>query len=200
MAAACAGVAAPTSGPGSFGTPAASAPATLSPTVEPTTTATPTSVATPSPGDTTVPSAAATGCSGSDKNQAFFAKAAMVMAWPVYCAVLPSGWFLVNGVYHVANGGDMQAEYNGPGDVSIALVEGNACAQFGSDTNACVPRDSVIGPANLGDQVGELGQLSQAYVLDVQRGGNPTWRVTGIGLSEADFRAICAAMLRVGAP
>lgn len=122
------------------------------------------------------------------------------MPWAVYCAVLPAGWFVESGTYRLASGGELEVSYNGPGDAHIAIVEGNACDQFGSDLNACAPRDSVIGQASLGDQTGELGQLSSAFVLDVDRGANPTWRVTGLGLSEADFRAICAAMLRVGPP
>jgi hypothetical protein len=138
-------------------------------------------------------------CSGNDNNRIFFAKAAAAMTWAVYCAVLPAGWFLENGTYRLASGGELEVSYNGPGDAHIAFVEGNVCDQVGSDVDVCAPRDTVIGPAPLGDQTGELGQLSNALVLDVDRGANPSWRVTGLGLNEADFRAICAAMLRVPA-
>lgn len=149
------------------------------------------------PPDGASTSPAAAGCSGSDKNRAFFAEAAASMTWPVYCPVLAAGWFLESGTYRLAGGGELEIAYNGPGNLHIAMVEGNACDQFGSDINTCAPRDAVIGRATFGDRTGELGQLSNALVLDVDRGANPTWRVTGLGLSEADFRAICAAMLRV---
>ena len=122
------------------------------------------------------------------------------MTWPVYCAVLPSGWFLERGTYRLAAGGELEVSYNGPGDVQLGLIEGNGCDQYGSDINACAPRDAIIGTAQLADQTGELGQFASALVLDVDRGANPSWRVTGIGLSQADFVAICAAMLRVSSP
>lgn len=121
------------------------------------------------------------------------------MSWSVYCAVLPAGWFLENGTYRLADGGQLEVSYRGPGDVHIAIGEGNVCDQVGSDIEACAPRDTVIGPAAMSDQTGELGQLSNGLVLDVDRGANPSWRVTGLGLSEADFRAICARMLLVTA-
>ena len=167
-----------------------------SPSIGPVITEAPTDTpgASPSP----PPSADTPACSGSDKNRAFFAKAALSLAWPVYCAVLPAGWSLEIGTYRMANGGELEVSYNGPGDAHIAMVEGNACAGFGSDINACAPRDTLIGAAAFGNATGELGQLSSAFVLDVDRGANPSWRVTGLGLSEADFRAICAAMLLVG--
>ncbi|MBI3745298.1 MAG: hypothetical protein HY264_02000 [Chloroflexi bacterium] len=120
------------------------------------------------------------------------------MTWAVYCAVLPDGWFVESGTYSLANGGELEVSYNGPGDAHFAIIEGNACEQFGSDINACAPRDRVTGRAAFGDQMGELGQLSSALVLDVDRGANPMWRATGLGMSEADFLAISAGMLRVG--
>lgn len=119
------------------------------------------------------------------------------MSWPVYCAVLPAGWFLEQGKYRLAGGGEIEVSYSGPGNSQIGLIEGNGCDQYGSDIDACAPRDAVIGEAQLGDQTGVLGQLASAFVLDVDRGANPSWRVTGIGMSQADFVAIGAALLRV---
>jgi hypothetical protein len=175
------------------GSPAASSIPTASPV------ATSPEVTSPPPSETAGASQPANTCSGNDNNRVFFAKAAAAMTWAVYCAVLPAGWFLENGTYSVANGGELEVSYNGPGDAHIAFVEGNVCDQAGSDINVCAPRDAVIGPAPFGDQTGELGRLSNALVLDVDRGANPSWRVTGVGLNEVDFRAICAAMLRVTA-
>ena len=193
LVAACSGPVAPTVGPAS---PGAASPAA---TDDPGSSSSPP----PTPADTALPSTATpppvaiNGCSGSEENQSFFAEAAKAMSWPVYCAVLGDHWFLQDGTYRLANGGELEVSYNGPGDAHIAIVEGNVCDQVGSDINVCAPRDSVIGPAPFGDQTGELGRLSNGLVLDVDRGANPSWRVTGLGLSEADFRAICAAMLRV---
>jgi hypothetical protein len=49
----------------------------------------------------------------------------------------------------------------------------------------------------MGDRSGELGRLANGLVLDVDRGANPSWRVTGLGLPEDAFRTITAAFLRV---
>lgn len=117
------------------------------------------------------------------------------MAWPVYCAVLPDGWFLETGSYRLADGGRLEVTYRGPADVHVEIVEGNVCG--GEDADVCVPRDAVIGPSALGDREGELGRLANGLVLDLDRGATPSWRATGLGLSEEAFRAICTAFLVV---
>lgn len=119
------------------------------------------------------------------------------MSWAVYCAVLPDGWFVESGSYRLANNGHLEITYRGPADAHLAMAEGNICDGLGEDVDACAPRDSIIGAALLGDQTGELGRLANGLVLDVERGANPSWRVTGLGIAEADFQALCAAMLRV---
>ncbi len=119
------------------------------------------------------------------------------MSWSVYCAVLPTGWFVEAGSYRVANGGHLNITYRGPGSARLAIAEGNVCDGLGTDIDVCAPRDTVIGPAALGDLVGELGQEGTGLVLDVDRGANPSWRVTGLGITETDFIALCAAMVRV---
>jgi len=141
------------------------------------------------------PSAAAAGCTGSDENREFFRQAGASMAWAVYCAVLDDGWFLATGSYRLANGGHLEVTYQGPGDARMAVLEGDICE--GTDVDTCAPRDAVIGPAAFGNQDGELGRLSNGLVLDVDRGASPTWRATGLGLSEDEFRAICAAFIAV---
>ena len=118
------------------------------------------------------------------------------MAWPVYCASLPDGWFLESGSYRLADGGRLEVTYRGPGDANLAIAEGNLCA--GSDVDACAPRDALIGPARLGDRDGELGRLANGLVLDLDRGASPSWRVTGLGLSEGAFRELAAALVTVG--
>ena len=193
---------APTTGGASLTPTQTGASGSPAPTASVATTTTPTAtpeITSPPPSETAGASQAAGACSGNDNNRVFFAKAAAAMTWAVYCAVLPAGWFLENGTYRLANGGELEVSYNGPGDAHVAFVEGNVCDQVGSDINVCAPRDAVIGTAPFGDRTGQLGQLSNALVLDVDRGANPSWRVTGLGLNQDDFRAICAAMLRVTA-
>ncbi len=198
LLAACA--TAPSTGP--TGTPGPDASATASRT--PAGSETPTATAVVSPGPTDLPNATPgvptappgsqeAGCSGSDAHRLFFVEAAAAMSWPVYCAVLPDGWFLEDGKYRQADGGRLDVTYRGPGDARLSLAEGNVCG--GADVEACAPRDAVIGPAAFGDQEGELGRLANGLVLDVDRGANPSWRATGLGLSEEAFRAICAALV-----
>ena len=59
---------------------------------------------------------AGTLCTGSESNGAFFTQAAAGMAWSVYCAVLPDGWYLETGSYRLANEGHLEVTYRGPGD------------------------------------------------------------------------------------
>jgi hypothetical protein len=118
------------------------------------------------------------------------------MAWGVYCPVLPDGWILESGAYRLRDGGRLEATYRGPGDAHLSVVEGNVCA--GADVESCAPRDAVVGPAQFGDREGELGRLANGLVADVDRGANPSWRATGVGLTEDDFRAICAAFILAG--
>lgn len=178
-------------GPSESSTPVATPEATAGPTPEPT----------QSPGGeaTPAPSGAVVACSGSDANRAFFAQAASAMTWSVYCAVVPTGWYLESGTYRLANGGRLEVTYRGPGDAHLAMAEGNVCDGLGTDIEVCAPRDTVIGPAAMGDLTGGLGRLANGLVLDVDRGANPSWRITGLGVSEAEFVALSAAMLRINA-
>ena len=121
------------------------------------------------------------------------------MSWSVYCAVLPPGWHLDTGNFRLANGGHLDVIYVGPAGAQLAIAEGNVCDGLGTDVDVCAPRDSVIGSAAFGDMTGELGRLSNGLVLDVERGANPSWRATGLGIADAQFVALCAALYHVPA-
>jgi hypothetical protein len=150
----------------------------------------------PTPG----PSDNGLACTGTEGNRSFYLQAAGAMGWDVYCPVLPAGWNVDEGSYRLANGGHLEITYRGPSNTHLALAEGYICSELGTDVDACAPRDAIIGPATMGDRVGVLGRLSNGLVLDVDRGGNPSWRVTGLGLSDEAFVAICAAIVRVEVP
>lgn len=199
----------PTSGPADTARPGTTAGASGAPAESgnpaPTSTGNPAS--TPGPGGSptaTVPGASpdaspgtgSSACSGSDANREFFRQAAASMTWSVYCAALPDGWILEAGAYRLRDGGRLEVTYRGPGDARLSIVEGNICA--GADVEACAPRDAVLGPASFGDLEGELGRLANGLALDVDRGANPSWRATGVGISEDDFRALGAAFTLVG--
>jgi len=157
---------------------------------------------TASSGDTPTPVVASSqpgtpsdACTESDANRVFFRQAAASMAWSVYCAALGDGWFVDAGSFHLAEGGRLEVTYRGPDGAQVALVEGNVCE--GEDVETCAPRDAVIAPATFGDRDGTLGRLANGLVLDVDRGANPSWRATGLGLTEEAFRAICAGLIAV---
>lgn len=195
----------PSSGPADTARPGTSAAATGAPagSAEPTGTsngsATPTNGPAASPTatlPTSSPGAPSSVCTGSDANREFFRQAAASMTWPVYCAELPDGWILTDGKYRLGDGGRLEVTYRGPGDAQLSIVEGNVCA--GADVDVCAPRDAVIGPSPFGGRDGELARLANGLVLDVDRGATPSWRATGLGLSEDEFRAICAALVLAG--
>jgi hypothetical protein len=203
LVAACSPAPSPTGDP--TGNATASIPASGTPATSEAPTSTP--AGSPSPSDrpgtsptpdapTATPGDPAAACSGSVTSPDFFRRAAAAIAWPVYCAVLPGGWFIETGKYRLADGGRLEITYRGPGDARLSLVEGNVCE--GTEVDVCAPRDAVlfIG-VPFADREGELGRLANGLVLDVDRGAMPSWRATGLGLSEEAFRAICAALLVV---
>jgi hypothetical protein len=174
---------------GASAAPTASGEVGGSPSIDPGETSTP-DVVTASPGPPEL------ACSGDDKNRDFFREAAAAMSWPVYCAVLDESWYLEGGRYRLADGGHLEVTYRGPDDAHVAIVEGTICPG-GSDIDTCAPRDALIGPAAFADRQGELGRLANGLVLDLDRGATPSWRATGLGVTEDEFRTIGAALTLV---
>jgi hypothetical protein len=156
---------------------------TSSPTVEP-------SEETPS--ESVGPGAAA--CSGSDANRDFFEDAASVLNWTVYCAVLPTGWFVNSGEYRRAGGGRLEIAYRGPGGARLELHEGAYCAAG----DGCVPSGTEAGEASFGDKSGTLIATDDGgWALIVDGDAQISWLAVGTGLDEAAFRALTAAIAAV---
>jgi hypothetical protein len=140
----------------------------------------------PSPSESAGPAAAAA-CSGSDKNREFFEAAASALDWTVYCAVLPSGWFVDTGGYRQAGGGRLEITYRGPGGARLELHEGAFCP----DRDGCVPSGTEAGDAALGDQTGALIATDDGgWAIVVERAAPISWLAVGTGLGENAFRAI----------
>lgn len=110
--------------------------------------------------------------------------------------MLPTGWSVDAGSYHLASGGQMVISYKTSSGGHLELREGHWCTDSAS---ACAPNTADIGPANLGDQAGELMALNGGFVLYVDAGQNPSWTATGTGIDEATFRQLCAAAALVKA-
>ncbi|HEX5466993.1 MAG TPA: hypothetical protein VFW92_10020 [Candidatus Limnocylindrales bacterium] len=135
-------------------------------------------------------------CTGTAENQAFFASVAAGVSWTVYCAVLPSGWYLQQGAYQLDGGGQMTVTYKGPGDVHLQLQEGAFCS---GGADACAPHDTVIGPTAFGDRDGQLMGLTPGYAVYVSPGDPPSWAAASVDLDEATFVRLVAALHAVGA-
>ena len=212
MVSACGGATASPSGSGTAG-PDVTADATSSPsadasdaaTDEPTETpvdsAEPTESPTDEPSDepSTKPSPSGAGaagsCTGTPENQEFYASVASAVDWPVYCPALPAGWFVQSGSYRLAGGARLEISYRGPRGAHIDLKEGAFC----SSSDGCVPDGTDAGTAAFGDRQGDLVSVgADSWAMSDDAGSNPSWLLTGTGLSEDEFRTIASDLVVVG--
>ena len=144
----------------------------------------------PSPSES-VGSGAAAACTGNDKNREFFESAAASLNWTVYCARLPSLWFVDTGGYRQAGGGRLEIAYGGPGGARLELHEGAFCA----DGSGCVPSGAEAGDAQYGDKTGTLIATDDGgWAVVVDRGEAISWLAVGTGLDEDAFRGYASAL------
>ena len=157
--------------------------------------------AVPTPTSAHLPDQGAAACFGSLDTRDFFDAIAEAVAWPVYCAVLPSGWAVDAGpgknTYALANGGRMVIGYHNGSGAHLELREGHWCTD---GSTACAPMAADLGPIAVGDLHGELVDLggSDGYAVYVSPGQVPSWTITGTGLDEATFRSLVGALAPVG--
>jgi hypothetical protein len=140
------------------------------------------------------PSAAAD-CTGNDHNRNFFSTLAAAVSWDVYCAVLPSGWFVDTGNYSIASGGRMTISYNGPSGARLELHEGAFCG----DADTCALEGSEIGPTAFGDREGTLVATDGGWAVVVAPGSSASWLAVGRGMDQPAFTAIAADLAVVAA-
>ncbi len=160
-------------------TPPPSDPASAEPTAGPSTPPASGAPASSGPG-------IADACTGTDANRDFFESVAMAVGWPVYCAILPGGWFVDAGEYRLAAGGRMEITYRGPGGASIALSEGAFCTA----EPGCLPDGTGLGDARFGDLTGTLVSADDgSWALGVDVGSPISWLAVGSGVDEAAFRS-----------
>ena len=167
---------------------------TAEPTVEPTATPQPAPsedpVATPTPGTGSLES-----CTGTDENREFFASVAAAVDWPVFCAVLPGGWFVDSGQYRLASGGWLTIAYRGPGGTRLEIGEGAFCGEG----DGCVPAGTDVGAAAFGDLQGTLVAADDGRVaVVVDRGAARSWVAVASGLDVGTVRSLVARFVRVG--
>lgn len=173
-------------------TPAASPsgprPATLPPLETPPASGPPSEAPTPGASDAGSPAIGlAFACSGTDANRDFFEAVAVAVQWPVYCAVLPGGWFVTSGEYRLASGGRLEIAYRGPGGATFELREGAFCVTEGG----CLPAGTELGDARYGDLTGTLVSADDGtWALGVDVGADISWLAAGAGMDEATFRSM----------
>ena len=135
-------------------------------------------------------------CTGNDANREFFVAAANALDWTVYCAILPSGWFVGAGEYRQAGGGRLEISYEGPSGARLELRQGAFCG----DANGCVPDGSDAGEAVFGDMDGALVALDDGgWAVAVDRGAPISWLAIVSGADEAAARAIVEGLIPVDA-
>jgi hypothetical protein len=151
-----------------------------------------------SPSDTALPDGAAA-CTGSDNNRAFFVNFARSIPWHVFCAVLPTGWFVSSGSNRLAGGGRLIISYKGPAGATVTLSEGSWC----TDANGCIPSGSDSGSAPFGSLSGLVYDLSASggtgWAVVVDGGQAPSWMLETHGLDQPTTLALAAALVEVAA-
>jgi hypothetical protein len=176
------------------------------PTVEPTAEATPTfeatdepspspeSSSTDSPSPSSSPTSPAAACTGTAEHQAYFVNAAAVLHFDVYCAVLPSGWWLQTSNYVQTNGGQLIADYTNNAGDQLRLVEGRVCDVL----TDCLDTFPVIGSASYGGLAGTVRDLTgSGYMVAVNPHSIPGYSIYSITLSRAKLTQLAAALVRV---
>jgi hypothetical protein len=169
------------------------------PTLEPTASLSPTPLASATATTATTPTAGESsgsgiGCAGTAEHLAFFAEAAGALTFDVYCAALPSSWWLTATEYKQTAGGYLTISYKNNGGDVITVDEGNFCAGVAT----CWASSSDLGSASFGDMPGSLVTLAGGqYAVFVGPNTALGYQITGKGMSQASFVAIAAAMVKI---
>jgi hypothetical protein len=184
-------------------TPSATATATptQAPTATPTTAATPTATAAATSNSTPGPGGPPDVCTGNPndtasdaKDKAYFADGAKDLPFDVYCAVLPSSWWLSMTDYKVPDGGKMTITYRNASGGLITVGEGNFCA----GAPDCWTSTSDLGAGSFGPLAGSLKlRAAGQYAVYVDAGTTHGYQIVGQGMSQNVFAAYAAAMHKV---
>ena len=151
--------------------------------------------ATPFPSEGASPRpGSANACSGTAENRDFYAALAASVAWDVYCATLPQGWFVESGSYRLSNGGQLSITYKGPDGARLVIREGGYCA----GKPDCIPTGTDAGAARFGERDARLFDIGNgAWLVVVVQTGDVGWQAVGTGMDGAALGAYTAAFARV---
>lgn len=170
--------------------------ASLVPSVGPDESASPQAIETPLPTVSPSPGpGSADACSGTAENRNFYAALAASVAWNVYCAVLPPGWFVDSGSYRLSSGGRLSITYRGPNGARLVIREGSYCAGLPD----CIPSGTDVGSARFGDRDARLLDLGSGswLVVVAPAGADVDWQATGSGMDGPALAGYTAAFARV---
>lgn len=131
-------------------------------------------------------------CTGTDENRDFYTQLAAAVSWPVYCAVLPRGWYVHSGQYRLAHGGRMEISYRGPDGAGLRLQQGAICE------GGCVPAGEDLGPAAFGDREATLYSTDGGWTIAADDDSRIGWLLVVTGVSEGRARAFAEDLARVG--
>lgn len=119
---------------------------------------------------------------------------AAAVDWPVYCPVLPDGWFVQNGQYRLADGGRLEIVFQGPQRAQITLDEGAFCTIAGG----CVPPGEDVGATAFDGRDGTLVALNDgSWAVALDREGSLSWLLIVTGLDEGTARSVAAGLVVV---
>jgi hypothetical protein len=177
--------------PGETPSATATAEATPSPTEEPSPSES------PSESPSASPTSPAAGCTGSEAHKAYFVNAAKDLPWDVYCAVLPSGWWLQSSVYERTDGGRLVTVYTNNGGDVVILTEGWLCAVL----STCLDIYPSLGSASFGGLAGTKRILGGAtYAVVVSPHSIPGYMLYSPNISQAKVIQFAAAVIKVARP
>ena len=168
---------------------------TATPVATPTAATTPSPTVAPTPTLAASPTSAAAACKGTTAGlSALFAEAATNLSFDVYCAsVLPSGWWMQSASYVLPDGGYLQADYKNSGTASFEIREGRWCPP----SKVCIAPGATVGPASFGGLAGTLYLNITTYTLQVGTSAKPAYFMVGSGMTQAQFVAWAAGMVKV---
>jgi hypothetical protein len=133
-------------------------------------------------------------CSGTAENRDFYAALAASVAWDVYCATLPQGWFVESGSYRLSNGGQLSITYKGPGGARLVVREGGYCAGHPD----CIPAGTDAGAARFGNRDARLLDIGNgSWLVVVVPTADVGWQAVGTGMDGTALGAYTAAFARV---
>jgi hypothetical protein len=189
--------AAPTTAPTAVVTEAPTTAPTTAPTATPTAAPTATSAATDTPvpaSPTPAPTSPVAACTGNAANKAFILEAASKLKFAVYCAVLPSTWWIQTGKYTLPNGGTFELDYKNAAGATLVVQEGAFCPE------CAIAADHHYGAAAFGDLAGDFWSLLDTWIMVVGPMSSPKYMLNGRGMTKANFMAWSAAFVKVPKP